>query len=95
MRRKGSSKCRNTEKVERARKQSEKGKHTHFVEGAIQINLSNNIVVSKKNSYDHNLKTYDHNGKGYDQNAKHSHISNDSSIRGNSLLIQNSPALSK
>jgi hypothetical protein len=79
-RRKG-SKGRPTEKLpERARRPSEKqnSKQTHFAEGAIQINLSNNIVVSKKNSYDQNL-------------LRHHHPSNDSSIRGTSPPTQNSP----
>lgn len=31
------------------------GGNLHFIDGAIQINLSNNIVVSKKGSYDQNL----------------------------------------
>jgi len=31
------------------------GSNLHFVEGSIQINLSNNIVVSKKGSYDQHL----------------------------------------
>lgn len=64
---------------DRARKMSEKrsDKNTHFIEGAIQINLSNNIVVSKKNSYDQNLN-------------RANPISNDSSIRGNPTITQNS-----
>ena len=52
------------DKVHERRKMSEKqdkkqanaNKNMRFVDGSIHINLSNNIVVSKKNSYDQNLK---------------------------------------
>ena len=42
---------------ERARKLSEKqtNANANFVESAIEINLSNNAIVSKKNSYDNHL----------------------------------------
>ena len=35
------------------------GSNLHFVDGAIQINLSNNIVVNKKGSYDQHLHKKD------------------------------------
>ena len=38
------------------KKQANANKNMRFVDGSIHINLSNNIVVSKKNSYDQNLK---------------------------------------
>ena len=61
---------------ERARKLSDKKGPLQFAEGAIQINLSNNIVVSKKSSYDQNL-------------SRNNPISHDNSIRGSTHSIQN------
>lgn len=75
------------DKVNERRKMSEKqdrkqanNKNMRFVEGSIHINLSNNIVVSKKNSYDQNLKG---------QPSSH-----EASIKGTSSRTQNSRRLS-
>lgn len=43
------------EKSRKLSSNQKSGSNLHFVEGSIQINLSNNIVVSKKGSYDQHL----------------------------------------
>jgi len=47
----------------------------HIIEGSIQINLSNNIVVNKKGSYDQSVN-------------KNHPISHDNSIKGTRYYIQ-------
>ncbi len=61
---------------ERARKLSEKqtNGNGNFVESAIEINLSNNAIVNKKNSYDNHL-------------TKHHPSSHDSSFKGIFFMI--------